>query len=902
MEEKSRISLKTGLNVKWTHRIVFALLLAAILVPLTAWLAFPWYLQLLVDRALAGKPFHVQVSGTGIPGPGGVGFRKLTASFTTPPDQCSSKPATYRISILNGRISWNIGHLVALPFSDSLQTAFTLNADSLRILPEPESFMFEDRDPRIDLQIAIARRRGASAEFRPVGLSYAVRNASVTREKLRLAGIDYRISLSSAGKWQQPSDTLHISKLYSDGNPAPVGGFSALFGSKRDPRKPCTLILSNCSIDLFDWNGAADRIEYDLREQETSFTLKLAEIPLNELPWFKPAGKMPVRGVGRVSGSIPIEFRDSTVLVRNALVAGEAGAGILYPVKNSNRWFSLDIGPKPGSAEMLKNLNATITLNSRNKNLSGLAVRDFSAELFEGKLRSSPFMFDPVKNEVMLTMSMEDIRIPDRLNYHGDVRGSFRGGLSGTVPLAFGKKGLTFGQVSLASAVTFSDIALRDVAGLTGGSSLKTPPASGTLSGTLPFEYRNSALTVRNGMISGSKSSGIFFYDKENRQLLSFGLAPDAGSRSLLRNINATLGIDTTGAESKKYALRRLTAETAGGTLQIAPMHFSFRDKEIPLTLKLNNVKALDRIRLHGDFKGSLSGAVSGTLPMVLGKQGFMIKRAMLRSGGGGTITVAPPKSKKSATERIFGAPEADADYSFKSPDILLTRHYDGGTVMDFSLGELKRKSGGGEIVLTSAKGNLAMWQNRKHPEQVTLSDFRAGFFDGSIAISRVDYDMAKNRAETVLQLNNIPLQKLLDLQGTKKVYATGTVKGSIPVKISGPAVEIMDGAMIAESDGQIIYATTPEERALANQGLRTTYEALSNFLYIHLTSSISMASDGKSVLAIRLKGHNPDFQGGRPVELNLNVEQNLLDLMRSLSISSNVEQIISEKALQNSK
>ena len=46
----------------------------------------------------------------------------------------------------------------------------------------------------------------------------------------------------------------------------------------------------------------------------------------------------------------------------------------------------------------------------------------------------------------------------------------------------------------------------------------------------------------------------------------------------------------------------------------------------------------------------------------------------------------------------------------------------------------------------------------------------------------------------------------------------------------------------------------------------------------------------------------NPDFQGGRPIELNLNVEQNLLDLMRSLSISSNVEQIITEKALKMQK
>jgi len=112
--------------------------------------------------------------------------------------------------------------------------------------------------------------------------------------------------------------------------------------------------------------------------------------------------------------------------------------------------------------------------------------------------------------------------------------------------------------------------------------------------------------------------------------------------------------------------------------------------------------------------------------------------------------------------------------------------------------------------------------------------------------------------------------------------------------------IEINDGAMNAESNGQIIYATSPEERAAANQGLRTTYEALSNFLYVELLSSISMAPDGKSLITIRLKGNNPDFQAGRPVELNLNVEQNLLDLMRSLTIPTNVEQIISEKALKS--
>ncbi len=145
-------------------------------------------------------------------------------------------------------------------------------------------------------------------------------------------------------------------------------------------------------------------------------------------------------------------------------------------------------------------------------------------------------------------------------------------------------------------------------------------------------------------------------------------------------------------------------------------------------------------------------------------------------------------------------------------------------------------------------------------------------------------------------------MQKILDLQGTKKIFATGSIKGDIPIKLKNERFEIIDGGMKAEQSGQIIYTTTPEERAAANQGLRTTYEALSNFLYVQLTSSISMAPNGQSIITIHLKGTNPEFQGGRPIELNLNVQQNLLDLMRALSISSNVEQIISDKSLQLQK
>jgi len=881
--------------VKWVKRILLLLLPGAIVALLAAWLAFPWYAQSLIDRALRNRPFSVRLSGTGLPGPGGAGFRKLTASFISPPDQCISTPTTYTLSVSGGRLSWNTGDLLKALFTRNLDTVISLEADSLSFLPDPGGFLFEDRNARITMKLEIRHPENKRREFQPASISYAIRDATVRREKLQLSGLAYRVFLAAGNNWQQPVDTLTIAKLYSDGNPAPLGNFRALFGSKRDPRKPCTLILSDCSIDLFRLNALSERIEYDLKEQKTAFTLRLAEIPLNELPWFNSDSGRPITGTGRISGSIPIEFRDSTVMVRNAAVTGEAGAKIVYLGAENTPLFSVDIGTQKGMGEALKNLNAEITINSRSRNHSGIAVRRLSAELFGGNLRASPFRFDPERNETMLTLDFEAVRLPDRLKYHGAGTGTFGGTLSGSIPLTYGKTGLSSGDMRIASTMTFRNIPLGSLPGLGGGRG-KPPLATGTVEGRLPLQYGKNTLIISNGTISGAKNSKLIFYDKANRPLLTF----DLGGGTLLGNINASFAHGK--GSSTHTALNRFSAGAFGGTLKIDPVEFRSDRKGLPVTLRLHNINALERVRLHGGFGGTMKGAISGTLPLVLRSNAFAIDKAVLKSAGGGTVTVTPQTSGKTLAERIFRTSEQTANYSFSAPEIVLSRGYDGRTVVDFTLRELNRKTQGGVLELVSPKGTLHLWQDRNHPDRVTLSDFRTGFFDGTAGIDRVEYDMAVNKAETVLRLEKIPLQKLLDLQGTKKIYATGTIRGTIPVRMHGQSFEIIDGAMNAESGGQIIYATTPEERASANQGLRTTYEALSNFLYAGMTSSISMKPEGKSAITIQLKGNNPDFQAGRPVELNIKVEQNLLDLMRSLSIASDVEQILSEKAEQTNK
>ncbi len=713
MDKKGKVILRK----KGALRILLALLLFLALLPTAAWFFFPWYAQSLVNRALEGKPFRVEVSGVELPGISGVGYRSIKIFFTTPPDGCSDT-ATCTFSFTNGLLSWHFENRDTPGFGSLLlnvvNAAFTLEADSLTVKPGTEHVTFIDCKPQIKASIEISRKKGFTLSFTPLSAAYTIKGATITREKLRLEDVDFKVRLSAAEHWQQQLDTLHIAKLLNEGNPSPAGNFKALFGSKRDPLKPCILTLTDCSMELFHWKASTDRIDYDLKKKQSRFTLAMAQIPLTKIPGYNRGSSKTPFASGRISGYIPVEFQDSTVLVRNAVVMAEKGSKIVFYSRKHKPWLSLNLEGN----EVVKHLNARIILNSHNEKLSGLALSDLSATLFGGTIASTPVSIDP--------------------------------------------------------------------------------------------------------------------------------------------SAKATL-----------------------------------------LTLKLNKLKLLDRVRMYGDFKSSMNGPVSGSIPLSITNNGFSIRNAHLKSSGGGTITMVEPSKKQSASERIFGRQKQDADYIFSEPDLVLNRLSNGSTTITFSLKKLRRKTNEREMLITLPKGKLMLWHNRLNLDIVSLSDFSAGFFDGTIAIRHFDYDMAKEKGETSLRINNIPLQKLLDLQGAKKIYATGRAGGNIPIKMNGKLFEIKDAGINAEQSGQIIYATTPEERAAANQGLRTTYEALSNFLYVELLSSINMSPDGNSTMTIKIKGNNPDFRSGRPIELNLNVQQNLLDLMRSLSISSNIEQIISEKALQ---
>ncbi len=710
-------------------RIIAVSILLPVIIAAAAWLCFPFYAQLILDRALRGTPLSVKISGIGHPDFTGVRFRSLEAFFTSPPGPCSSGKTMYNMRLNNGKLtigliqsSGNEGSPSPQKKHSGVAALLSVTSDSLHLDSRPGFITFTDRNPRISILFESSSRKGLIPSFEPRSATYTIQDATIRRDELILSGVNCKVRLLATEHWKQPKEWLSIERVYSKRKLLPLGGFKALFTTKPDPLKPCTVTLENCSVELFHLKATAEHIEYCLKNNKSRFTLRLDDIPLDKLTANGTRRNTFPTASGKIKGLIPVELSESVAQIRNARVIAEKGSTVSWLTPQGKPWLTVDLADKKRESGMIENFSAKVTLNRKTNSTSGIEIHDLSASVFGGKIASVPMLPAPAEGKALLA-------------------------------------------------------------------------------------------------------------------------------------------------------------------------------------LKLNNIDLLGRVQLQGDYKGSLRGKISGMMPIRFDKNGVSIANARLKSPGGGIVTIElPGKPEQNLKERIIAAGGMKADYIFSEPDIVFSRAPDGHTTVRFTLKKLQRKTPTGSIEFLLPTGTLSLLYDRKKPDMVSLSDFSAKLLDGNILIRKADYDMRNKVTETTLFLNGIPLQKLLELQGVKKIYATGSMKGSVPLRINSDRYEIMNGGLDAERSGQIIFSSTPEERAAASQGLRTTYEALSNFFYVELLSSISMAPDGKSVITVKLRGNNPDFQGGRLVVMNLNIEQNLLDLFRSLSISSGIEQIISEKTMQMKK
>jgi hypothetical protein len=141
----------------------------------------------------------------------------------------------------------------------------------------------------------------------------------------------------------------------------------------------------------------------------------------------------------------------------------------------------------------------------------------------------------------------------------------------------------------------------------------------------------------------------------------------------------------------------------------------------------------------------------------------------------------------------------------------------------------------------------------------------------------------------------------MVDLAQFKAIELSGSLSGILPMTISENSITITDGRLENDPPGGVIQYlpglnVEDDEGAVSDLGLAS--RALANFEYDSLISDVNYTESGDLKLQMRLTGINPDMDATQPVILNLDLENNIPQLLRSLQATRSLEDILERRGI----
>lgn len=200
---------------------------------------------------------------------------------------------------------------------------------------------------------------------------------------------------------------------------------------------------------------------------------------------------------------------------------------------------------------------------------------------------------------------------------------------------------------------------------------------------------------------------------------------------------------------------------------------------------------------------------------------------------------------------------------------------------------QLKIKSIDVGIPISGFKANIRLRASNHGPlPRIMIKSLRASLLGGEIKSDTISYDpnLELNRFE--VKIKDIDMSELINTHQLEGLEATGQLTGTLPIEVTNQGVRVANGKVGASAaGGRIRYLPSggTEDLEKAAPGTDILFEALEDFQYQVLLSGVEYTPDGELKIALHLEGSNPKMDSNRPVHLNLNLEQNLLSLLKSL-------------------
>ena len=167
---------------------------------------------------------------------------------------------------------------------------------------------------------------------------------------------------------------------------------------------------------------------------------------------------------------------------------------------------------------------------------------------------------------------------------------------------------------------------------------------------------------------------------------------------------------------------------------------------------------------------------------------------------------------------------------------------------------------------------------------------------DGSVRGTDIEYDFNADYNEFNLEVEGLNLATTVAMQQVEGLEASGLMDGSIPVFIDDQGLRVINGELHARAPGgHIRYIPEGGTEAMeeAAPGTNIVFEILEDLNYQTLETRMNYVPDGNLILNLAIRGRSPRLDKKRPVHFNLNLEQNVLQLLRSLRIADDIDSVL---------
>ncbi|MGN7610644.1 intermembrane phospholipid transport protein YdbH family protein [Magnetococcales bacterium HHB-1] len=184
--------------------------------------------------------------------------------------------------------------------------------------------------------------------------------------------------------------------------------------------------------------------------------------------------------------------------------------------------------------------------------------------------------------------------------------------------------------------------------------------------------------------------------------------------------------------------------------------------------------------------------------------------------------------------------------------------------------------------------------------EGIALQKFQFAFLGGHAATKIGKMNLKDKIGNLTLKISGIDLPQLTTLTKIPGLKTQGKLTGSLPVKIDHGRWAIDNGLLETEKPGWIRYTDPVAEKIAEKSGVPPLVtQVFKDYHYTKLKMTVNRSFEGKNEIKIHTLGHNPTWEHGRPVKLNLNIEGNLDQMVHRMLGFERMINLLVEKQAQ---